>query len=125
MKHLATVLLFFSLNSFGLAKLITASGGSPIPTAFSVSDTQSNVLVCGITRELEIDNDTGSALFIGFKDSGTLPSFDYAFILSGPKSGRVFRREPPENVFGNGTAVYIRSASGSPITSGTVAVTCL
>lgn len=125
MRTLLFLLLLAPTVALPLAVQIIASGGSPIPIAYSVADTQSNALTCGISRELEVINNTSSLLALGFKDTGVLPSSDYVFILAGPSSGRVFRKDPPDVVVGNNTAVYIRSASGSPITSGTVEISCL
>lgn len=127
MKNLVFHFLFCTLLShtgaYARAKLITASGGSPIPTTYSSSDPQSKVLTCPASKEVEVLNDTSEKLALGFKGEDAIPSEDYSIIISGPDAVRVYRQDPQNVVIGNGTVVYIRSL-GAPIITGEVAVSC-
>ena len=124
MRLLTTFFFVFSLQAFGLAQLITASGGSPIPIAYDANDSQSKVMICGSSQEVEVINNTTTLLALGLKEGDILPTSDYAFVLAGPNAGRVFLKGNQNQVIGNNTAVYIRSTSGAAITSGTVAISC-
>ena len=98
---------------------ITASGGSPIPTSFSASNTQSQVQECQ-GNVIEIMNETSTKLAVGLATSGSAPSTDYKYVPSGPLSWSIIK---PKGGSSSGTYIYIRSA-GSAITSGTVTVSC-
>lgn len=56
---------------------VTASGGSPIPIAFSSSDSQSHVLT-GLSqiRELCVYNDTATRVVIDIFDGAATPTID-------------------------------------------------
>lgn len=117
MKIISALLFFLPTICFAAGTQITASGGSPIPTAFSASNSQSRVMECK-GNVVEVLNQTSSVLAVGMGTSSAVPGFDYLFVPSGPASGNVFK---PKG--GVGSYIYIRSA-GSAITSGTVQVSC-
>ncbi len=95
---------------------ITASGGSPIPTAYSTSDTQSKVKT-GLRYKSQVCvyNSTASVIAINIDngDSSTAPSADAKDIYVPASTGAC--AGPPVS-----SRVYLRSDSGSTITSGTV-----
>lgn len=118
MKRLLLALFLASQLAYAAGSQVTASGGSPIPTAFSVSDTQSQVRLCS-GNVVEILNQTASVLAIGFGTSTSVPGTDFTFIPPGPAAGHTIK--PKGGISGN--YVYIRSA-GSSTTSGSVQVSC-
>lgn len=97
---------------------ITPSGGSPIPAAFSSSNSQSKVMECN-GNVVEILNQSSTVLAIGFGTASAAPSSDFLFVPSGANSGHSFK---PAGGLSSGTYIYIRGLSA--ITSGTVQVTC-
>lgn len=118
MKNL--FLFLFSVLSAGALATgtqITASGGSPIPTAFSASNSQSKVMECK-GNVVEILNQTTAVIAVGMGTTSAVPGFDFLFVPGGPSSGNVFK---PKG--GVGSYIYIRSA-GTSVTSGTVQVSC-
>jgi hypothetical protein len=120
MRFVVFFLLFLiPVNGYGAATQITASGGSPIPIAFSASNAQSQVRACP-GNVVEVLNQTSTALAVGFGRSSSVPSSDYVFVPPGPNSGHVIR---PKGGLNAADYVYIRSAV-SAITSGTVQVSC-
>lgn len=118
-KLLTLAIALIGATAFCGGTQITASGGSPIPTAFSASNTQSQVQECQ-GNVIEVQNESATKLVIGFGTSAAVPPFDYKFVPSGPLAWQSFR---PKGGFGSGTYIYIRSA-GSAVTSGTVSVSC-
>lgn len=120
------LLLFLALtcNALAFAKgtAITASGGSPIPTAFSTSDSQSKVIECQ-GNVVEILNLTETALAYGFGRTASVPSFDFAYTLPGSTTVGSGVLVKPLGGMSSGDYVFIRSM-GSAITSGTVLVSC-
>lgn len=115
------VLLFSMMSFFAMGKgvQITASGGSPIPNAYSASDSQSKALECQ-GNVVEIMNESSTKLAFEFGTSSTAPTTDYKFVPAGPGSWTV---AVPKGGMGSGTYLYIRSA-GSAITSGTYTASC-
>lgn len=109
----------FSQVALGAATQVTASGGSPIPASYSTSDSQSKVQECS-GNVVEVLNQTGTVLAVGFGTTSNVPSFNYLFVPPGPNSGHSFK---PSGGVSSGTYIYIKSA-GSAITSGTVQVSC-
>lgn len=117
---LLLALLLLPVTVFATGSQITASGGSPIPTAFSASNAQSQIQECQ-GNVIEIMNETSSKLAVGFAPSSSAPTSDFKYVPSGPLSWTVIK---PKGGFSSGTYVYLRSASGSTVTSGSVTVSC-
>jgi len=116
-RVLALLLLIpiFSLAGPPSSFKITASGGSPIPTAYSAANTQS-LAKSGLRyqRWLCVYNSTGSVIAVNTNGTTTLaPTADVGDIYMPAGVGRCLE------VDGLNT-VYIRSDSGSTITSGVV-----
>lgn len=118
MKIIALLTMVMSLFCYAAGTSVTASGGDPIPAAFSYTNTQSRVMECK-GNVVEVLNQTATVLSVGFGTSSSVPSFDYVFVPAGPASGHSFK---PKGGFSGGTYVYIRGLSS--ITSGTVQVSC-
>lgn len=113
------VLFFLPILAFAGAAQITASGGSPIPTSYSATNSQSRVLEC-IGNTIKILNQTDSVLAFGLGRSNAAPDADYSFIPPGPNSGHTVK---PQGFSGSGTYLYIRAPNAAE-TSGTVQVSC-
>lgn len=119
MRFSLLILLFLPGLLLGKGTSITASGGSPIPTAFSISNTQSQIQECQ-GNVIEVLNQTTAVLAMGFGTVTAAPGFTFTFIPPGPASGHSIK---PKGGSGAGTYVYLKSA-GSSITSGTAQVSC-
>ena len=117
MKNILIALALFALPLYGKGIQITATGGAPIPTSFSSSNSQSQVMECQ-GNVAEVLNQTASVIAVGFGTSSATPPFDYNFVPPGPAAGH---RIKPRG--GIGSFIYIRSA-GTAVTSGTVQVAC-
>lgn len=122
MIRLLFLAFIVATSAFGKGTQITASGGSPIPTAFSTSDSQSKAMECQ-GNVVEILNLSATALAYGFGKTSSVPVFDYAYALPGSTTVGSGVRVKPLGGMSAGDYVYIRSA-GSAITSGTVLVSC-
>jgi hypothetical protein len=118
MRILLAAFLLFPILALGTGTSITPSGGSPIPAAFSSSDSQSKVMECN-GNVVEVLNQSSTVLGVGFGDTSTAPTSTYLFVPGGPNSGHSFK---PAGGLSSGAYVYIRGLSA--ITSGTVQVTC-
>lgn len=111
--------LIICANAFAVegSFYITASGGSPIPTAYSTSNTQSKVMTgLRFVKQCCVKNGTDSAIAINVKngDSSTAPSADNS-------SERYISANDALCIQGViSSRMYIRSKSGSTITSGVV-----
>lgn len=112
MKKLQIFLLscFLCSASFAGFVKITASGGSPIPTAYSTSDSQSAALTARASKGLTIHNQTGSQIAYSRGESDAAPSADDGVV----PGGAVVTRDN----FGisNNSVIFIRSDSGLAIT---------
>lgn len=115
--------LIFNAMAIWQTVTITASGGSPIPTSYTTSSTQSKVLTgpngAGTASSVGISiiNHTGSRICVDWV-SGSLSSAPSSpnsteFCLS---DGEALLQDSMHVEMGN--AIYLRSASGSAITSG-------
>lgn len=111
-------LLLFTSIGFSKGIQITASGGDPIPTAYSTSNSQSKTMECQ-GNVVEIMNETSTKLAVGFGKDTATPD-DYKFVPAGPGSWTVV---VPKGGSSSGTYLYVRSA-GSAITSGSISVSC-
>lgn len=119
MKFLLIVLLMVPQFSWAAARHVTASGGSPIPTAYSASNSQSQIVECA-GNTIKILNQTESVLFFGFGRASAAPELDLSFVPPGPGAGHTIR---PDGGPGSGVYLYIRAPAGA-VTSGTVEVSC-
>lgn len=123
MKQQRLILLFVTTLAFGATRdsfKITASGGTPLTTSYSVSDTQSKVLLnmvykkqcCvynGTASLIAFNVDNGEAAAAPSSDTNEIPvPAGLGACAGGPIS----------------TRLYLRSYSGSNITSGTVTGWC-
>lgn len=120
MKHILALVLILPAMALGQGTKITGTGGAPIPTAFSATDTKSQVQECK-GNVVEILNLTAAEIGFGFGTSSSVPAYDYSFVPPGPNSGGRYK---PKGGLSSGTYVYIRSASGSALTSLSVLVSC-
>jgi len=100
------------------AQKIISSGGSPIPIAFSLSDTQTQLLICDGTQHVLIQNDTNSRLAWGVGTVDKLPTKIAGFII---KRSSIVR---DKFYLGTGSIIFIRSDTGNPITNGVVMGEC-
>lgn len=102
------------LNAVSAGKRITGTGGAPIPTAYSASDTKSLIFSSlRYARELCVFNDTSAYIAVNFTGTGAAPTSNVNDRYIPDGVGRCYDK-------GLGSAVYIRSDSGSTITSGDV-----
>lgn len=117
------ILLFLCQTALGLGVIVDASSNN-VPTSFDAT-AGSAALTCGASYTVEIHNETTTALAIAFQQANkSAPSTDYAYVLAGAGAGAVFTKPDGSFQIGNNTKVYLRSVSGSAITSGTVRVAC-
>ena len=118
MKKVCFLFLFLCSVALPYGSQVTASGGSPIPTAYA-TDAQSRVIQCSQSNVVEVLNQTSAVLAVSFaRDASSVPVSDFGFVPPGTNSGTRYYM-----TIGNGTYVFIRSA-GSAVTSGTVQVSC-
>ena len=96
---------------------VTASGGSPIPTAFSSGSSQSRIIqnLSGYSHAVVV-NSTSSDVAVNFGNDASAPGDDTGNVYIPPGAGVVL-----DNVRISGS-VYLKSDSVSTITSGTVKV---
>ncbi len=117
------LLAIFSSLCFGKGTIVASSGGSPIPIAFSAIDANSQVQPCE-GNVIEILNLTASQLSYGLGKAASIPPFDYAYVPPGSTTNGSGVRVKPQGGMSFGDYVYIRSATGSTITTGKVLVSC-
>lgn len=120
--RLQTLVLFLSLCAPAWAGVlvsfhITATGGAPIPIANSISDTQSQIVTAldwASARWFCAYNNTSSLVAFNLDGSATTaPTGDLKDIYVPRQTGRCTRTKFR-------ATIYLRSASGSTITSGDV-----
>lgn len=116
--YLALLIFLAPVLAFAKGTPLTFSGGAPLPIAFSYTDTQSRVQECQ-GNVIEIFNQTAAALAYGFGTATAIPLFDFAYVPPGPAGGTRIRLKS-----GPGQYLYLRTASGSPLTSLTVQAAC-
>lgn len=122
-KLLITLSFLVSGMVFGLGARIPSSGSSPtIPTTYAADDANSEALTCGNSNVIKIYNDTAGALAVGMGSSTSAPINDYDFCPAGTGTVCVIS---VKGGAGNNTTIYIRSDTGSAISSGVVRVACL
>lgn len=119
MRLLLCLALF--LGQFAIAKGVSVDASSTnIPASFTEGNASSELFQCA-GDVVEVLNQTTAVLAVGFSGSSSAAAqTDFAYVPSGPKSGNSFKLRNPLS----GDWVYIRSVSGSAITSGTVQVSC-
>ncbi len=117
-----TIFLLLALTTsvlYGKGYTVTASGGAPVPTSFSTSDSQSKIGECQ-GNVIEFINSTDAPLSFGFGSSTAVPvQGDYAYVPAGP--GGIGRFKPKGGV---GPYLYIRAAGGATATSASIYVSC-
>lgn len=114
-------LLFIFLVSITLhakSGQIVAGGGSPIPQLYDASDSQTQGVTCNSSKRVMIHNETSDRLAWGVGTLTEAPSTDEGFVIANFTVARDGMNVSSNNV------IYIRSDSGSDITSGTVSVEC-
>ena len=124
MKRLICLLLLvLSVTSFARLRSvkITASGGSPIPTSYDISDSQSAAVVCEAARHLMVLNETSARIAMMAIVSTSSPSDtskDQLYVIGGAAAAWDFLP------IATGATVFLRSDSGAAITTGTVEIMC-
>lgn len=121
MRHISFgLIIFLGINALALqSRKITASGGAPIPTAFSASDSQSLVWTnLGPHKHIHINNTTSSAIACDFLAGNTtlVPTVTSELMYIPATTQYVF------DDFKASKRAYCRSDTGSAITSGDVII---
>lgn len=120
MKVLALLLLLACAPALALQAsfTITATGGAPIPTAYSVSNTQSLVMSgLAYAKEVCVYNATTSKIAFSPLGTSTVAASSTPEVYVAGGSG-ICLTDP--RYLGPISTVQVRSASGSTITSGDV-----
>jgi len=123
MRLLLVLALALPMLALGRGVTVTTSGGSPLPTTYVAGNGQSQVVTCGNSNKVKIFNECTAYIAWAWNDAGTAPAFDYDFCPGG--TGTVCQYSVKGGM-GNNSTIYIRSDSGSPVTSGCkVRVSCI
>jgi len=124
MKNILIALaMLIAAPAFPTAAMVTASVNA-VPVAYDATP-GSKLVTCPTSSELEVYNNTSSIIAVGLGVNAVLPTYDYSIVSDGPGTNRIYKSKDGSVLFGNNTMVYIRSMSGSPISAGQVAVTCV
>ena len=100
------------------AAKITASGGSPVPTTFSLSDSQTQLLTCDGSRNLMIQNDSDFRIAWGIGTLTRLPIQIAGYVIPGTSIVRDL------NWIGTDNIIFIQSDTGGSITTGLFLAEC-
>lgn len=121
MKHIILVLSLLSLETFALTSLTsTGTIGSPIPVAYSASNPKSRLLGSASTQsKIGIINESASKICVEFQSGSAsiAPSTPTSSELCLPAGTNIMI---DDGTVGVSRTLYVRSNSGSPITSGYV-----
>lgn len=122
MKKLLLVALL-PVWAWGYGVSVDASVNN-IPTSYSTA-AGSKVIVCGNSNVIQIVTTVTVEQAVSFQNPDSAPSVDHSFVQpSADGTAPAYTYISLKGGAGNNTAIYIRSLSGSAISSGKTRVAC-
>ena len=118
MRLLYLVIFMMPLCLFAARTGQVDASADNIPVAFDDTDAGSKMQGCSPGKQLIIHNETASRVAFGIGLTATEPTSDHGFVVANTTTAK------DAVTLSNGSFIYIRSDSGSPISAGTVSAEC-